>query len=81
MWDATCSDNNAASFIIASSALPRSATTAAEDLRRRKQESLASGYHTVPLTEQTSGVIGPAAIALIKEVGRRIAVREDDSFF
>ena len=48
---------------------------------RRKYESPASGYHFVPFSVETSGVIGPAAIALVNEVGRPIADQEDDSLF
>ena len=69
----------ASSLINASSALPGSSATAAEDSKRRKCASLAFGYHFVPFFVEISGVIGLSAIALIKEAGCRIADWEDDS--
>ena len=80
MWDATCTDTFTPSLITVSSAFPGSAATAAKDLKRMKYASLASsGYHFVPFSVETSGVIATSAIALIKEVGCHIADREDDS--
>ena len=79
MRDATCSVTFAPSLITALSAFPGSSATAAEDLWCRKYVSLASGYHFVPFSVETSGVIVHSAISFIREVGRHIADREDDS--
>ena len=65
-------------LITASSAFPESAATA-KDSKSKKYISLASRYHLVPFSVETSRVIGPSAIASITEVGGRIADREDDS--
>ena len=64
--------------ITASSSIAGLAATPADDLWRRKYTSLASGYHFVPFSADTPGVIGLSAIAIIIEVGRRIADRQDD---
>ena len=79
IWNATCCDTFAPSLITALSAFCVSAATAAEDLKHRKHELLASGYHFVPFSMETSGIIVPSAIALFKEVSRHITDREDDS--
>ena len=79
MWHSTCFDTFAPSLITASSSFTGSAAAAAEDSTRRKYASLASSYHFIPFTVETSGVIDPSAITLIKEVTHSIADREDDS--
>ena len=76
IWAATCTDTFAPSLITTSSALP---AAAAEDSKRGEHTLLESGFYSYPFSVETSGVIGSSAIALIKEVGRRIADREDDS--
>ena len=79
MLDAICTNTFAPSHITASSAFPESAAAAVEDLKRKIYALLASGYHFVPISMETSGAIGPSAIAFIKEVGRRIADWEANS--
>ena len=66
-------------LITALSANPGSPATSAEDIKRSKYASLASGHHLVPFSVETSGVGGLSATALIKEVGHHIADREDAS--
>ena len=59
-WDATCTDSfstsNPNSFILN----PSSASSAAEDLNRRKYSQLVTDFEFVPVAVETSGIIGSA---------------------
>ena len=79
MQNATCSGTFVPSFVTASSAFPGSAVAAAKDLQHIKYASLASSYHLVPFSVETSHIVGPFIIASIKEAGCHIADREDYS--
>ena len=72
-WDATCTDTFADSVITASALEPGTAARAAEARKEKRYASLATQYLFAPLAVETSGVIGPAATRLIKELGRRTA--------
>ena len=77
-WDATCVDTFSSSALIASAINPGSAARAAEDRKRAKYAAL-HDHHFVPIAVETSGVIGPAALSLFKEIGRRIGLATGDT--
>ena len=57
---------------------PGHASRAAEDVKRKKYAALAERHHFVPFAVETTGVIGPAATELIRDLGMRIAASVDD---
>ena len=71
-WDATCTDTFADSAVAGSALRPGTAARAAETRKVQRYSSLTSQYLFVPLAVETSGVIGPAAIKFVKELGRMI---------
>ena len=72
-WDATCTDAFSDSAVADSAVKPGSAALAAESRKTQRYASISAQYLFVPLTVETSGVVGLAAINFIKELGRRIS--------
>ena len=72
-WDVTCPDTYAMSHVQASSTQAGIAAAAAEAKKTQKYADIISGVDFVPVAIETSGVWGEQAIALVMEIGRRIA--------
>ena len=77
-WDATCVDTFAGSAVVQSALEPGTAARAAEERKRNRYASLTSRYRFEPLAVETTGVLGPAASALLRELGRLITTVSGD---
>jgi hypothetical protein len=78
-WDATCPDTFAQSHVLACSKQAGSAASASEVAKCTKYADLFSGIDFVPAAIETSGVWGVHGLALVRELGRRIAAITHDS--
>ena len=77
-WDATCTDSFSASNLYSTILNPSSASSAAEDLKRRKYPQLVADFEFVPVAVETSGIIGSAGCSLLTDIGRRISRATND---
>lgn len=78
VWDATCSDTFSATAVIQSALNPGSAARCAEERKRARYAALSDRFIFVPFAVETTGVLGPAAVELVKELGRRLTARSGD---
>ena len=70
VWDATCSDTLAPSYVDDAARGVGNVATAAEARKMAKYSNL-SGFHVfVQVAIETSGVLGPETGAFVKELGR-----------
>ena len=73
IWDATCSDTFAPSYIPNASSEAGAVAALAEDRKRMKYQHLdSSTYCFTPIAVETTGVFGPLTRAFLKDLGRRI---------
>ena len=77
-WDATCTDSFSASKLYSTILNPGSASSAADDLKRRKYPQLVADFEFVPVAVETSGIIGSAGCSLLADIGRRISRAKTD---
>ena len=68
-WDATCTNSFSASNLYSTILNPGSASSAAEDLKRRKYPQLVADCEFVPVAVETSGIIGSAGCSLLTDIG------------
>jgi hypothetical protein len=73
LWDATCSDTLAPSYIRRSTFNVRAAASLAEERKRAKYSTLSCHYHFIPLAVETLGAWGLETIAFVGRVGLMIA--------
>ena len=73
VWDATCSDTFSATAVIQSALNPGSAARAAEERKRTRYAALCGRFAV-----ETTGVLGPAAAGLMRELGRRLTASSGD---
>ncbi len=74
-WDATCVNTFSSTHLIECAANAGAAASSAEARKRQRYADLGQRYDFVPLTVETTGVLGPAFNELIKDLGRRIRER------
>ena len=72
VWDATCSDTFAPSYVEDAARGPGIVAAAAESRKKTKYSNLLSSHVFTPVAIETSGVFGPETEAFIKELGRRL---------
>ena len=72
VWDATCPDTYAPSYVSLSTREAGAVADQAEQNKRQKYAHLAASYYFVPVAIETSGVMGPEALAFIRELGHRL---------
>ena len=77
-WDATCTDSFTASNLYSTILNPGSASSTAEDLKRRKYPQPVAAFEFVPVAVETSGIIGSAGCSLLTDIGRRISRATND---
>src|SRR5437870_4996502 len=73
VWDVTCVDTLAKSYISGSQKEARSAANSAERRKHSKYSSLPQQYWFSPLGFETLGCWGSDAYQLIRDIGRRMA--------
>ena len=74
VWDATCPDTYAASYVIQSTSDARAVAKLAETKKRDKYLAIARSHHFVPVAVETSGAFGPEALELFDDIARRIRI-------
>ena len=74
VWDATCPDTYAASYVIQSTSEVRAVAKLAETKKRDKYLAIARSHHFVPVAVETSGAFGPEALELFDDIARRIRI-------
>ena len=78
LWDATCPDTLAPSYIERSAAEPGAAAALAETRKSAKYAALSIAHEFVPVAIETLGTWGSAALSFVNELGRRISVVTGD---
>ena len=77
-WDATCTDSFSTSNLCSTILNPDSASSAAENLKRRQYSQLVADLEFVPVAVETSGIIGSAGCSLLTDIYRRISRATND---
>ena len=77
-WDATCTDSFSASNLCSTILNPGSASSAAEDLKRRKYSQLVADFEFAPVAVVTSGIIASDGCSLLTDIDRRISRATND---
>ena len=77
-WDATCTDTFSTSNLCSTNLNPGSASSAAEDLKRRKYSQLVADFEIAPVAVETLGIIGSAGCSLLTDIGRRMSTATND---
>ena len=72
-WDTTCTDSFSTSILCSTTLNSGSASSAAEDLKRRKYSQLVADFEFVPVAVETAGIFGSAGCSLLADIGRRIS--------
>ena len=72
MWDATCSDTFAPSYVDNVARGVGNVATAAEARKKAKYSNLSGSHVFVAVAIETSGVLGSETGAFVKELGRRL---------
>ena len=78
MWDATCPDTLAPSYITLASREAGAVAEEAEKKKRTKYAHLEESHYFVPVAVETMGVFGPEARSFLRELGHRIANATQD---
>src|SRR6267154_96145 len=80
VWDFTCPDTLAASYVNQSAASAGSIAARAEQNKRTKYVLLmqSEGVLFTPIAIETLGTWGPAAVEICKEIGSRLAIESGD---
>ena len=78
LWDATCPDTLAPSYVQRSAIESGSAAALAESKKRAKYANLALAHDFLPIAIETLGSWGQAGLAFVNEVGRRISAVTGD---
>jgi hypothetical protein len=72
LWDATCVDTMASSYINSTSHSAGAAANSRELAKRRKYSGLSRLYIFVPFGVETMGPFGGEALELVSDLGRRL---------
>ena len=79
IWDATCPDTVAPSYVAISTVEAGMATHASESKKIAKYLALADKHDFVPVAIETMGTWGERGLAFVNEVGRRVAAITGDN--
>ena len=71
VWDFTCVDTFAASYMSDATREARAVATAAEARKKEKYALLSKSHHFVPVAKETAGALGPDALSLLTDISRR----------
>ena len=78
VWDFTCSDTIAPSHIKISSAIPGKVAESAETAKLTKYRNFSADYEVIPIGVETFGSWGPNVLRLIREIGKKIAQKQEN---
>ena len=73
VWDATCSDTFAPSYLASATSEAGAVASLAESRKRAKYANLDPSHLFQPVAVETSGAFGPDTFDFVKELGRRIS--------
>ena len=73
VWDATCLDTYAPSYISSASSEAGAVATIAETRKLSKYSYLDSTHCFVPVAVETAGVFGPLSQAFVQELGDKVS--------
>ena len=79
IWDATCPDTVAPSYVARSAVEAGTAAHASESKKITKYLALADKHDFVPVAIETMGTWGERGLAFINDVGRRVAAITGDN--
>lgn len=79
VWDYTCADTYAASYIKSTSTKPGFAANTAETKKKSKYKALQDRFIIMPVAQETSGVWGDEALRFLKDVGQKITDSTNES--
>ena len=71
VWDATCPDMFAPSYVSQATTAAGEVATHAEERKCSKYSSLPVTHDFIPVAIETSGVMGPQSLHFLRELGRR----------
>ena len=72
VWDFTCTNTIASSYLNDTSVWPRAATEKAEKSKLLKYQEIRKDYHMIPIAVETFGAWGPEGAHFIKNLGKKI---------
>ena len=78
VWDATCPDTFAPSYVSQATTAAGEVATHAEDRKCSKYSSLPVTHDFIPVAIETSGVMGPQSLHFLRELGRRVGRQTGD---
>ena len=78
VWDATCPDTYAPSYVSLATREAGAVADLAEQNKSRKYSHLAVSHHFVPIAIETSGVMGSGALTFFRDLGRRLKLESGE---
>ena len=78
VWDATCPDTFAPSYVSQATTAAGEVATHAEERKCSKYSSLPVTHDFIPVAIETSGVMGPQSLHFLRELGRRVGRQTGD---
>jgi len=79
VWDETCRDTLASSYLSSTSNQSGAAVAAAESRKRLHYAAMPSRYSFIPIALETMGSSGEDAVQLVKELGGRLQPQSGDT--
>ena len=79
VWDATCINTYATSYLSAAAVAAGAAAKDAEERKVRKYSALANRYIFQPVAFETSGACGPTTRVFVKQLGARLTAITGDT--
>ena len=78
VWDATCPDTFATSYLPSAASDVGEVAAAAEERKRQKYSHLDQGHSFVPVAIETAGVFGPETMDFMRELGSHLQLASAD---
>ena len=79
VWDATCPDTLAPSYVLIASAETGAVAREAEHRKEMKYSHLENSHYFVPIAIETLGAMGHKARCFLKKLARRISLATEDN--
>lgn len=73
VWDATCADTFAPSYLASATSEAGAVAAMAEERKKVKYANMDPSHCFQPVAVETSGAFGPETLAFVKELGRRVS--------
>ena len=79
VWDATCPDTFAPSYISQATSAAGEVAALAEQRKALKYDGLPTTHSFMPVAIETSGAVGPRSLTFLRELGRRVREQTGDN--